>query len=165
MPTAFASRTSPSSDHGSSDVRDARRLGGGLAAAFALAGLVGCAGGTPAADTDPEEAAASRDPVPTASDTDYADGTYEATGWYGSLPSHQDVTLTIEGDVVTDVTVTTPAEDPTSLGHQERFADAIGEEIIGRDLDDIAIDRLAGASGCSKGFMNALAEIKAGAQA
>ena len=165
MPTAFESRTSSSPDRGSSDVRDAKRLGGPLAAALALAGLVGCAGATPAEDTEPEEAFVSPDPAPTASAADYADGTYEATGWYGSLPSHQGVTLTIDGDVVTDVSVTTPAEDPTSLGHQERFADAIGEEIIGRDLDDIAIDRLAGASGCSEGFMDALAEIKAEARA
>ncbi len=85
MPTAFESRTSSPPDRGSSDVRDAKRLGGPLAAALALAGLVGCAGALPAEDTEPEEAAVSPDAAPTASGADYADGTYEATGWYGSL--------------------------------------------------------------------------------
>jgi len=32
--------------------------------------------------------------------------------------------------------------------------------VIGRDIDDLAIDRLAGSSGCSQGFMDALAKIK-----
>ncbi|MFK3835729.1 hypothetical protein [Microbacterium sp. NPDC087868] len=118
----------------------------GAMGALMAAGLTGCA----AAPTDA---------------VDYRDGTYEATGWYGSLPSHQDLTLTIEDDRVTEVAITAPAEDPTSLEHQQRFAAALGDEIIGRDIDSIALDRLAGASGCSEGFMNALAEIKDSARA
>lgn len=94
----------------------------------------------------------------------YDDGTYEARGWYGGLPSHQDVTLAIEGDIVTDVQITTPAENETSLGYQQRFADALPAAIVGRPIDELDVDRLAGSSGCSDGFMNALAEIKASAR-
>ena len=90
----------------------------------------------------------------------YRDGTYEARGWYGGLPSHHDVTLTIAGGVVSDVAITTPAEDEVSLGYQQRFAEALPGAIVGRAVDELDIDRLAGASGCSEGFMNALAEIK-----
>jgi uncharacterized protein with FMN-binding domain len=90
----------------------------------------------------------------------YRDGTYEATGWYGSLPSHHDVTLTITDGAVTAVDITTPAEDETSLGYQERFAAALPGAVIGRNVDDLDIDRLAGSSGCSEGFMDALAQIK-----
>lgn len=128
------------------------------------AGLVGCATDP---STEPASPTASPDPstaTPAVPIAEYTDGTYEATGWYGSLPSHQDVTLTIAEDVVTAVSLTTPAEDPTSLGHQQRFAEALGEEIIGVDIDTITIDRLAGASGCSEGFMSALAEIKSAAR-
>ncbi|UYK40048.1 FMN-binding protein [Microbacterium terricola] len=96
----------------------------------------------------------------TATDTDYADGEYTATGWYGGLPSHHDVTLTIDDDVVTAVEITTPAEDETSLGYQRRFAEALPGAVIGRNIDEIALDRLAGSSGCSEGFMAALAKIK-----
>jgi uncharacterized protein with FMN-binding domain len=95
---------------------------------------------------------------------DYRDGRYSATGWYGSLPSHQDVTLTIRDDTVTAVEITAPAEDDTSLGHQQRFAAALPDAVIGRDLDTLDIDRLAGASGCSEGFMNALVEIRSAAR-
>ena len=63
--------------------------------------------------------------------SDYQDGEYTATGWYGSLPSHQDVTLTIADDTVTAVEITTPAENPTSLEHQQRFAAALPEAVIG----------------------------------
>lgn len=90
----------------------------------------------------------------------YRDGKYTARGWYGSLPSHHDVTLTIENGIVTDVDITTPAEDEVSLGYQQRFADALPGEIVGKLLDDLRVDRLAGSSGCSEGFMNALADIR-----
>ena len=95
----------------------------------------------------------------------YRDGEYTARGWYGGLPSHHDVTLTIEDGAVIDVEITTPAEDATSLGYQERFAAALPDAIIGRNLDDLAVDRLAGSSGCSEGFMHALAQIKEDAAA
>jgi hypothetical protein len=90
----------------------------------------------------------------------FRDGVFTATGWYGSLPSHHDVTLTVMDDKITDVAITTPAEDETSLGYQRRFAQALPGAIIGRDLDEVSIDRLAGSSGCSEGFMNALATIQ-----
>lgn len=95
----------------------------------------------------------------------YADGKYSATGWYGSLPSHHDVTLTVVEGIITAVQITTPAEDETSLGYQQRFVAALPEAVVGRNLDEIAVDRLAGSSGCSEGFMNALAQIKEQASA
>ena len=95
-----------------------------------------------------------------ATDSGYRDGEYSATGWYGSLPSHHDVTLTIEAGAVTAVDITTPAEDETSLGYQQRFAAALPDTIVGRNIDELNVDRLAGSSGCSEGFMDALAQIK-----
>ena len=91
----------------------------------------------------------------------YRDGSYDARGWYGSLPSYQDVTLTIADGVVTEVEITTPAENEVSLGFQQRFAEALPDEVIGRSLDEIELDRVAGSSGCSVGFMNALDDIRA----
>ncbi|WP_213814584.1 hypothetical protein [Glaciihabitans sp. dw_435] len=96
---------------------------------------------------------------------EFVDGEYSATGWYGSLPSHQDVTVGVEDGAITDVEITTPAEDETSLGYQQRFAAALPEAVIGKDIADIRVDRLAGSSGCSEGFMNALAKIKEAAAA
>jgi len=121
---------------------------------IAALGLSACSEATtrPSPSSSPEPLAGSG--------TGYIDGQYTATGWYGSLPSHHDVTLSIENDVVTAVEITTPAEDETSLGYQERFAVALPDAVMGRNIDELAVDRLAGSSGCSEGFMDALAKIK-----
>jgi len=113
--------------------------------------------GQPSGSAAPESEATVA-PAPAADG--YEDGEYSATGWYGSLPSHHDVTLTIADDVVTDVEITTPAEDETSLGYQTRFAAALPGAVVGKNIDELDIDRLAGSSGCSEGFMDALAKIK-----
>jgi uncharacterized protein with FMN-binding domain len=128
----------------------ATRAAVGTAVAIAAAGMTAC-GAEPDSTIAPEDAAA---PL------EYRDGEYSATGWYGSLPSHHDVTLTIENDTVTAVEITTPAEDATSLGYQQRFAAALPEAVIGQSVDTLAVDRLAGSSGCSEGFMDALAQIR-----
>jgi uncharacterized protein with FMN-binding domain len=131
-----------------------------VGAALLSAALTGCTAPDNAA---PEPLADTPAPSPTeeaAAMNDYQDGQYSATGWYGSLPSHHDVTLTISDDTITDVQITTPADDPTSLEHQQRFAAELPGAIIGRDIDTLQIDRPAGASGCSEGFMDALAQIK-----
>jgi len=104
-------------------------------------------------------------PSTSSSASDYRDGEYSATGWYGSLPSHHDVTLTIEDNIVAAVEISTPAEDQTSLGYQQRFADALPQAVVGRNIDELDVDRLAGSSGCSEGFMDALAQIKEAAAA
>ncbi|SMQ58159.1 hypothetical protein SAMN06295909_0114 [Plantibacter sp. VKM Ac-1784] len=129
--------------------------------ALVVVAVSGCAG---EADPSPSRVAGpQQDSMQTPATPDYKDGDYTATGWYGSLPSHQDVTLSIAGDTVTAVTITTPAEDETSLGYQQRFTAALPAAIIGRELADLDVDRLAGASGCSEGFMDALAKVRADA--
>jgi len=130
-------------------VKAGRAAPGTIAVAVALTGCVAQPAPSPAAE-----------PV-----SQFRDGEYTARGWYGGLPSHHVVTLTLDNGVVTDVEITTPAEDETSLGYQQRFATALPDAIIGRNVDDLAIDRLAGSSGCSEGFMSALAQIKQDAAA
>jgi uncharacterized protein with FMN-binding domain len=142
----------------------ARLIAGSIAAATATVVLAGCSSSDrePArarsTTSSPRSAEASDQAAPNSS---YRDGTFEATGWYGGLPSHHDVTLTITDDLITDVTISTPAEDPTSLEYQQAFAAALPDEVIGRHVDEVQIDRLAGASGCPDGFMDALEQIKA----
>jgi len=150
-----------------------RLLVGSITTAAVAAVLAGC---TSSASVPPDDRSPARTSAPTGSpaapgspaDPDgdarpasYRDGTYEATGWYGGLPSHHDVELTLVDDEVTQVSVSTPAEDPTSLEYQQAFAAAVPGEVIGRRVDEIQIDRLAGASGCPDGFMDALEQIKA----
>jgi len=137
--------------------------------ALATAGMALALGLTGCSDAAPQNNAPTPSTTPESDDTttttpsaaaEFSDGEYSATGWYGSLPSHHDVTLTIAGGAITDVEITTPAEDETSLGYQQHFAAALPQAVIGRNIADLTVDRLAGSSGCSEGFMDALAKIK-----
>jgi uncharacterized protein with FMN-binding domain len=91
----------------------------------------------------------------------YADGTYTATGRYGSLPSSIAVSVTLVDDVITAVTVTPRATDPTSLDYQTRFAQAIPALVVGRNIDDVNLSKVAGSSGTPDGFNAAIQRIKA----
>jgi uncharacterized protein with FMN-binding domain len=90
----------------------------------------------------------------------YRDGTYRATGRYGSLPSSIDVTVELDDGILRDVDVTPHATDPTSRDYQERFADAVPAIVTGRRIDEVELDRVAGSSGTPDGFNDALERIK-----
>jgi uncharacterized protein with FMN-binding domain len=91
----------------------------------------------------------------------YADGTYNATGQYGSLPSSIGVSVTLVEGVITAVTVTPHATDPTSLDYQTRFARAIPALVVGRNIDEVNLSKVAGSSGTPDGFNAAIQQIKA----
>jgi Uncharacterized protein conserved in bacteria len=93
-------------------------------------------------------------------DSTYVDGNYMATGQYGSLPSSIGVSVTLKDDVITAVKVTPHATNVTSRDYQERFAEAIPAIVIGRDIDEVNVSRVAGASGTSDGFNDAIQRIK-----
>jgi uncharacterized protein with FMN-binding domain len=91
----------------------------------------------------------------------YADGTYTAIGQYGSLPSSIGVSVTLVEGVITAVTVTPQATDPTSLDYQTRFAQAIPALVVGRTIDEVNLSKVAGSSGTPDGFNAAIQRIKA----
>ncbi|MEU5655083.1 hypothetical protein ABZ802_05640 [Streptomyces sp. NPDC047737] len=128
--------------------------------ACALTAMTGCSS-TDTEGSPPSSPSSASTPAREASGSaQYADGRYEATGEYGSQESSIGVTLTLADDVITEVTVDPHAADPTSLDLQERFADAIPNRVVGRDIDDVHIDRLAGSSHTPEGFNTALEKIK-----
>ena len=90
----------------------------------------------------------------------YADGVYTATGQYGNLPSFITVTVTLADDAITAVEVTPHATDPTSLELQRRFAEAVPAVVVGKPIDQVYVDRLAGSSGTPTGFNAAIEQIK-----
>jgi uncharacterized protein with FMN-binding domain len=145
-------------------MRSTQTLSGAGAVLVALS-VTACAPEMPASEPAPPqetttETEGSSAVAPTVVPTEYRDGEYTATGWYGSAPSHHDVTLTIADNTITAVDITTPAENETSLGYQQRFAEALPDVVIGRNIAELSIDRVAGSSGCSEGFMDALAQIR-----
>ena len=70
-------------------------------------------------------------------DASYADGTYTADGSYQAPSGTESITveLTLADDIVTDVTVTPHATDPTAKGMQANFAGGIADQVVGQDID------------------------------
>lgn len=113
--------------------------------------------------------AAASEPADSGSETsgDYAAGTYTASGSYSNPggTSEVDVEITLgDGGVVDDVTVT-PKASGTSRQYQEEFAGGIADEIVGKNIDDLDVGKVAGSSLTSGGFNQALDQIKSEAQA
>jgi uncharacterized protein with FMN-binding domain len=138
-------------------------------AALTLAGsLAACS--SPAATTG--DAPAGTDDTGTtsnlsASDEPYTDGTYSATGAYDSPNGTEslDVTITIADDVITAVEVVGHGDNPDSKRYQAEFIGGIADVVVGQDIDELSVDRVAGSSLSSTGFKAALQAIKAQALA
>ena len=153
----------------------------GLSISVALAGCATDSSATPESEaTTPSSAAASTpsagatsSPSDAASDdvaagsssSTYKDGTYEATGNYTSPNGQEeiDVSITLADDVITAVTVTPEATNPNSVNYQGQFADGIAEVVVGKDIDEISVSRVAGSSLTSGGFNEAVETIKSDA--
>ncbi|GAA5029193.1 hypothetical protein ACFQRL_07200 [Microbacterium fluvii] len=143
--------------------------------------LAGCsAGAADTTDTTDDTAATTAPSTAATADTsdssttdstatgDYADGTYTADGTYvdgGGQSETISVTLTLEGDVVTDVQVSGDAKSPQSQQYQEAFIGGVADVVVGKDIDDLAVSKVAGSSLTSGGFNAALETIKAEAAA
>jgi uncharacterized protein with FMN-binding domain len=147
------------------------RAGAAALAGLAVAGCTPVPGGAGPTSTGPSTSASqppsgsqSAPAGPPASAGQYADGEYEATGPYGSQQSSIGVKLTLDGGVVTAVQVTPNATDPTSLDYQKRFAEAVPAVVVGRPIDEINVQKLAGSSGTPVGFNAAVDKIKEAAR-
>ena len=133
-----------------------QKTSAGVFAVVALATtLAGCA--TAADDTSADTTTESTSTGP------YTDGTYEASGSYQSPNGTEsvDVTITLEGDIITAVEVVGNGDNPDSKRYQGEFIDGIADEVVGVDIDDISVDRVGGSSLTSGGFNAAVEEIKA----
>jgi uncharacterized protein with FMN-binding domain len=139
-------------------------------AALAIAGIAGAAlivgagcaqdAGKPTADAGnagPKESAV---PTKTAA---YKDGTYEAMGSYRSPagPEQIDISLTIKDNVVTDGHAVAQATAPKSVHFQGLFVSGFHDAVVGKNVNDLALDNVSGSSLTPRGFNDALAKIKA----
>lgn len=149
------------------------RVGAALIGVAGMVTLAGCAGGTgdavaPADGAAPTTAPMSSAPADAGSSSGgYADGTYTASGQYATPESVEtvDVTLTLQGDVITAVDVTGDPQARESQDYQSRFIGGIQDEVVGKSIDEIAVSRVAGSSLTSGGFNEAVETIKSEAAA
>lgn len=139
----------------------------GIAGALALAGCsTSGVATTGPADTD-AGASTAPDSGSAAGGGAYADGTYTAEGSYATPESVEtiEVTVTLADDVITDVEVTGDPQKSESEEYQGRFIGGIADVVVGQDIDEISVSRVAGSSLTSSGFNQAIEAIKAEAAA
>jgi uncharacterized protein with FMN-binding domain len=116
----------------------------------------------PADDSTGTDSSATTDSGTDAASSSYTDGTYTAEGEY-TAPSGTEsisVELTLASGTVTAVAVTPEATNGNSVRYQTEFADGIAEVVVGENIDDLDVDRVAGSSLTSSGFNEAVETIK-----
>lgn len=99
-------------------------------------------------------------------DSTYKDGTYSADGTYTS-PNGQEtvgVELKLAGDKVAAVNITVHPSNPNTKKFQGEFASGIAAQIVGKDIDELSVSKVAGSSLTSGGFNDAVEQIKSQAK-
>mgnify|MGYP001584885202 FL=1 len=93
---------------------------------------------------------------------DYKDGVYEVKGDYVSPGGDEqiDVKLTLKGNVVSEAEVVSLAVRPNSVKFQGQFVAGYKEFVVGKNIDEINIQKVSGSSLTPKGFKDALEKIK-----
>jgi uncharacterized protein with FMN-binding domain len=131
----------------------------GVAGTLALAGCSTAATGTTDAPNTDTSAPAD---TSTAGGAGYKDGTYTASGSYQTPETVEqiEVTITLADDVVTAVEVTGDPQASETERYQSEFIGGIQDEVVGKNIDDLSVDRVAGSSLTSGGFNQALDVIK-----
>jgi uncharacterized protein with FMN-binding domain len=140
-------------------------------AGLSLAGTVaGCA---PSATESTPAPAGSAAATPSAgssslagSGATYKDGTYSADGNYVSPNGTETVgvELTLAGGTVKDVNITQHPSNPNTRKFQGEFAGGIASQIVGKNIDELKVSKVAGSSLTSGGFNQAVEQIKSEAQ-
>ena len=128
----------------------------------AAVGVIGAVALSGCATTGADVADAGTDQAPS-----YTDGTYTADGSYVTPESVEtiSVTVTLESDVITAVEVTGDPQARESQEYQGKFIGGIADAVVGKDIDEISVSRVAGSSLTSGGFNKAIEDIKSQAAA
>lgn len=96
----------------------------------------------------------------------YRNETYSAEGDYTSPggDEHLMVKVTLQDGIITDAEVTPEATRPNSVKFQEIFAANFKPLVVGKNIDEVKLDKVSGSSLSPKGFNDALDKIKAQAK-
>ncbi|MDB5162561.1 MAG: hypothetical protein JWO54_551 [Candidatus Saccharibacteria bacterium] len=97
----------------------------------------------------------------------YKDGTYTEKGRYISPGGGEsiEVTLMIANDIITSASVASNATSGEAEEYQEKFISGYKSSVVGKDIDEVSLSRVAGSSLTSNGFNAAVELIKADAEA
>lgn len=92
----------------------------------------------------------------------YIDGTYAADGNYTAPSGLALITVSIKvtDDVVSWVHVAPGTFVGEPFMFQDQFAQAVPDLVVGKDLDEVSVSRVAGSSLTSQAFNQAIDKIK-----
>jgi uncharacterized protein with FMN-binding domain len=92
----------------------------------------------------------------------FEDGTYTASSSYTTPGGSEtvDVTLVIKDNIVTDSSVQQTPNDPEAAQYQAEFRQNYKPLVIGKRISDINLSRVSGSSLTSRGFNDAVEQIK-----
>lgn len=98
---------------------------------------------------------------------DYKDGEYQAVGNYVSPGGAENigVTLTVKDGIIEDAEVETMGQRPNTIKFQGIFKQNYKEFVVGKNIDEVKLDKVSGSSLSPKGFNDALEKIKTEAKA
>lgn len=116
---------------------------------------------TPPAATSPAATSPAATGTPASGGT-LKDGAYSEIGHYESPAGNESITVavTLVSGVITKVTVTPHATDPTTKIYQGQFVDGVAAVVVGKKIDSINVSRVSGSSLTSAGFNEAIHKIK-----
>jgi hypothetical protein len=119
----------------------------------------------PSTQNTPTESAPSQSPD--SSTSSYKNGTYVATGSYSTPGGRESIELTVQisNDIVTATSLKQNAMTGEAKEYQQRFASGYKDLIVGKDINEVSLSRVAGSSLTSNGFNTALEQIKTDATA
>jgi hypothetical protein len=150
---------------------DSLKKYGPIAAGLMGALVAGCSADTTGSQASSAAASSAMPPEPMSSSASslisdmgaYADGTYSADGNYVSPAGAEEVgvTVVLDDGVITDATVESKATHPTSKKLQGMFIEGFKDLVVGKSIDEVSLSVVNGSSLAPKGFMDALAKIKA----
>jgi uncharacterized protein with FMN-binding domain len=105
--------------------------------------------------------------VMTKNGSEYKNGTYTVDGNYTSPGGEEQigVSITLENNVITSATVTPKATRPGSVKFQGLFTENFRQFVIGKNIEDVMLDHVAGSSLTPKGFNDAVQKVKEAAKA
>ena len=97
----------------------------------------------------------------------YKNGTYTAQGTYDSPAGTEriGITVTLQNDVITAASAVNEANARQSVRYQNAFISGFQPLVIGKNIDQVSLDRVAGSSLTPAGFNDALDKIKTQAHA
>lgn len=104
----------------------------------------------------------SNDTSESSNSSGYKDGTYSASGGYRSPGGNEeiDVTITIADGIVTQSDVTPLAASRESMEYQDDFVGGYKSQVVGKSIAEIQLGKVSGSSLTSRGFNEALDQIR-----